>query len=142
MKQCDNRHGPLPDCAPLAMSYTPPQQSSEPAYESKVALARGTLFPGLDLPFMNVVNKPEGMSTPLCELMALDFVVQELKLYLDTHGDDKEAFEALKTCIRLYMEGKKRYVEKYGPVSFEDVRLDDSYSWIDAPWPWQSRKED
>ena len=85
MKQCDTKQGPLTSCAPLAMSYTPPQQSSEPAYESKKALARGTLFPGLDLPFMNVVNKPDGMSTPLCELMALDFVVQELKLYLDTH---------------------------------------------------------
>lgn len=142
MKQCDNKQGPLPACAPLAMSYTPAQQSSEPAYESKVALSRGTLFPGLDLPFMNVVNKPDGLSGPLCELMALDFVVQELKLYLDTHKDDEEAFEALKTCIRLSKEGRRRYVEQYGPIMFEDVRFSDHYSWTDAPWPWQKGKED
>ena len=37
---------------------------------------------------MNVVNHPDHLSTPLCELMALDFVVQELKLYLDTHTED------------------------------------------------------
>ena len=141
MKQCDTKQGPLPACAPLAMAFTPPQQSAEPAYESKLALSRGTLFPGLDLPFMNVVNKPEGMSTPLCELMALDFVVQELKLYLDTHPDDEEAFETLKTCIRLSMEGQKRYVEQYGPVSFDDVRFSDTYTWVDAPWPWQIGKE-
>lgn len=141
MNQCDNKRGPLPECAPLAMSFTPPQQSSEPAYETKVALARGTLFPGLDLPFMNVVNKPDGLSTPLCELMALDFVVQELKLYLDTHPDDKEAFEALKTCIRMSRDGQKRYVEQYGPVSFDDVRLSEDYSWVRAPWPWQIGKE-
>lgn len=142
MKQCDNKQGPLPACAPLAMSYMPAQQSSEPAYESKVALSRGTLFPGLDLPFMNVVNKPDGLSGPLCELMALDFVVQELKLYLDTHKDDEEAFEALKTCIRLSKEGRRRYVEQYGPIMFEDVRFSDHYSWTDAPWPWQKGKED
>lgn len=141
MNQCDHKRGPLPECAPLAMAFTPPQQSSEPAYETKVALARGTLFPGLDLPFMNVVNKPDGLSTPLCELMALDFVVQELKLYLDTHPDDKEAFEALKTCIRMSREGQKRYVEQYGPVSFDDVRFSEDYSWVHAPWPWQNGKE-
>ena len=50
-----------------------------------MALARGTLFPGLDLPFMNLVNKPADLSTPLCELMAMDFVIRELNLYLDTH---------------------------------------------------------
>ena len=142
MDQCDYRKGPLPACAPLAIAVTPVQQSSEPAYENKVALARGTLFPGLDLPFMNVVNKPENLSTPLCELMALDFVVQELKLYLDTHKDDEEAFEALKTCIRLSKEGRRRYVEQYGPIMFEDVRFSDHYSWTDAPWPWQKGKED
>ena len=141
MKQCDNKRGPPPECAPLAMAFTPPQQSSEPAYEAKTALARGTLFPGLDLPFMNVVNKPDGLSTPLCELMALDFVVQELKLYLDTHPKDEEAFEALKTCIRLSREGQKRYVEQYGPVSFDDVRFSEEYSWIKSPWPWQNGKE-
>ena len=142
MKQCDTKQGPLPACAPLAMAFTPAQQSSEPAYESKVALSRGTLFPGLDLPFMNVVNKPEGLSGPMCELMALDFVVQELKLYLDTHKDDEEAFETLKTVIRLAREGRRRYVEQYGPILFEDVRFSDRYSWVDAPWPWQKGKED
>ena len=141
MKQCDTKSGPLPSCAPLAMSYLPAQQSSEPVYENKLALSRGTLFPGLDLPFMNVVNKPEGLSTPLCELMALDFVVQELKLYLDTHPEDDEAFASLKTCIRLSREGQRRYAEQYGPISFDDVRFGETYTWVDAPWPWQSGKE-
>ena len=44
---------------------------------------------------MNMVNKPGDLSTPLCELMAMDFVIRELNLYLDTHPDDREAFETL-----------------------------------------------
>ena len=54
---CSFREGELMCCAPLAMAYTPMQQSSQPAYEADQALVRGTLFPGLDLPFMNIVNK-------------------------------------------------------------------------------------
>ena len=45
------------------------QESSEPTYENKVALSRGTLFPGLDLPFMNVVNDTLP-ATPMTEMMA------------------------------------------------------------------------
>ena len=58
MDKCNFKQGPLPECAPLALAQTPMQQSSEPAYDRRMALARGTLFPGLDLPFMNMVNKP------------------------------------------------------------------------------------
>lgn len=141
MEQCDFKKGPLPVCAQLALAFTPMQQSSEPAYEDKIALSRGTLFPGLDLPFMNVVNKPDNLSGPLCELMALDFVVQELKLYLDTHKDDREAFAALQTCIRLSREGRRRYVEQYGPITADDMRYADRFTWVDAPWPWQCGKE-
>lgn len=98
MDKCNFKQGPLPECAPLALAQTPMQQSNEPAYDRRMALARGTLFPGLDLPFMNMVNKPGDLSTPLCELMAMDFVIRELNLYLDTHPDDREAFETLQSA--------------------------------------------
>ena len=96
MDKCNFKQGPLPECAPLALAQTPMQQSSEPAYDRRMALARGTLFPGLDLPFMNMVNKPGDLSTPLCELMAMDFVIRELNLYLDTHPDDRGIRDAAK----------------------------------------------
>ena len=49
------------------------------------------MFPGLDLPLMNMVNSELKMC-PLTEMMAIDFVADELELYLDTHKDDSEAF--------------------------------------------------
>ena len=52
------RYGTLPGAsAPLAIAYVPMQTSAAPAYEAAEALSRGTLFPGLDLPFMNIVNE-------------------------------------------------------------------------------------
>ena len=64
MDKCNFKQGSLPECAPLALAQTPMQCASEPAYDKRMALARGTLFPGLDLPFMNLVNKPADLSTP------------------------------------------------------------------------------
>ena len=110
---CDYRTGDLPQCAPLAAAYVPMQRAAEPAYDSGEALSRGTLFPGLDLPFMNIVNQMPADSTPLRELMALDFVLQELALYLDTHSSDSAAFTTYKSFLQLYNEGQG---EVCGPV--------------------------
>ena len=73
-ESCTYKEGPLPMCAPLAVPMLAAQQSAEPAYESAAALAKGTLFPGLDLPFMDYIANGPVEDTPLAELMALDFV--------------------------------------------------------------------
>ena len=138
---CSFREGTLCACAPLAVPFVPTQQSAQPAYEPGQALVRGTLFPGLDLPFMNMVNKGNYTGTPLGELMALDFVIKELQLYLDTHKQDREAFETLKTTIALYEEGRERYVRLYGPLTITDMAVADTYTWICDPWPWDYRDE-
>ena len=48
--------GHLPVSAPLANPYVPFQLKNPPKYESGKAWIRGTLYPGLDLPFMNKTN--------------------------------------------------------------------------------------
>ena len=135
-ESCDYKKGSLPECAPLALAYVPMQCSSKPAYDAEDALKRGTLFPGLDLPLMNMVNTADMSNTPLGEVMALQFVCHELHLYLDTHPNDKEAFAALKNMLLLSREAKKRYQEKYGPLCPEDLADCDRFSWLDDPWPW------
>lgn len=141
--QTDYRSGPLPERFPLAISLTPMQESAESSYESGEALSRGTLFPGLDLPFMNVVN-PDLPDTPQTELMAICFVVHELGLYLDTHADDREAFALFQSMLALEKEAKKRWLALCGPVKKSDLLTADRYTWLCDPWPWDlaGRKED
>ncbi|MBQ9685809.1 MAG: spore coat protein CotJB [Oscillospiraceae bacterium] len=130
------KNGRLPgEFAPLARAYIPVQEAVTPAYESSEALSRGTLFPGLDLPFMNIVND-ELDQTPLTELMAIDFVTDELELYLDTHADDSEAFALYQTFLALKKEAHERYAERCGVISQTDMLGMDSYSWLKDPWPW------
>lgn len=138
------KNGSLPGSyAPLAMSYTPLQTSAVPSYEASEALSRGTLFPGLDLPFMNMVNKNKDDGTPLSELMAIDFVAKELELYLDTHAGDEEAFSMYQTFLALSKEAHKRYVQNCGPICQTDLLGKKDYCWLNDPWPWeyQGRKE-
>lgn len=135
VKNTDETIGVLPCNAPLAMAYVPMQRSVKPAYEADEALKRGTLFPGLDLPFMGKVNK-ELEYCPLTELMSIDFVIDELELYLDTHADDMEAFMLYQTFLALRKEAKERYTALFGPVQQTDQLGSENYSWLADPWPW------
>lgn len=134
---CDHCQGPLPSCAPLALAVQPIQTSHLPSYEPEEALAKGTLFPGLDLPFMNYVAKGPVSRTPLTELMALDFVSHELQLYLDTHRDDEDAYQCWKGMEALAREAHRRYTELFGPVTVADTARCGSWTWVDDPWPWE-----
>ena len=53
----NGREGRLPAKAPLANAYVPFQSEKPPRYEARTAMVRGTLFPGLELPFMGMVNQ-------------------------------------------------------------------------------------
>ena len=128
--------GRLPAIAPLANPYVPFQIDDPPKYEAEKGLIRGTLFPGLDLPFKGMVNSKEEPKTPMTQLQALAFAIQELALYLDTHREDKEALEVFNTFRQLYQKARKAYEEKCGPLSLMNVS-DDKYDWLDDPWPWE-----
>lgn len=139
MKEQHYGNGRLPAVAPLANPYVPFQNENAAKYEPRTALVRGTLFPGLDLPFMGMINKNEKPVTPLTELQTIAFVVQELALYLDTHADDEEALEVYRQMQKLYKEGSEIYEKKCGPLTHRSV-MDGPYRWLDDPWPWEYAK--
>lgn len=128
--------GRLPAMAPLANPYVPFQLENPPKYEASKALIRGTLFPGLDLPFMGMVNKKELPVTPLVELQTMAFAIQELALYLDTHRNDQEALALYRDFQKMYHQGMMTYSEKYGPMNHA-IPVQGPYQWLDDPWPWE-----
>ena len=71
------------------------------------------------------------------QLQAVDFVLVELTLYLDTHNEDPEAIKQFNHSLRT-KKIKKAFESKYGPL----LQFGNSYSgypwnWDDSPWPWQ-----
>lgn len=140
MKRMNTQHhglGRLPEMAPLANPYVPFQMEGAPKYDARKALVRGTLYPGLDLPFMGMVNQKERAVTPKTELQAMGFALQELALYLDTHPEDKEALELYRTYQRMYHEGMMKFAEDNAPMNHQTPVTDQTYTWLDDPWPWE-----
>lgn len=142
MNKHENRggEGRLPATAPLANPYVPFQMENPPRYEPRKALVRGTLFPGLDLPFMGMVNKNEKPVTPMTELQTIAFAIQELALYLDTHRDDAEAYEVYCAMQNMYNTAKDEYEKSNGPLTHLSRSPQGEYRWLDEPWPWEYAK--
>ena len=131
------RYGRLPAAAPLANPYVPFQEDNPPVYETRKALIRGTMFPGLDLPFMGMVNQKEKNVTPMTELQALNFAIQELALYLDTHRDDREALELYQSYQEVYHKCMKEYTQNGMALNHCAPTKGETYRWLDDPWPWE-----
>lgn len=129
--------GDLPCEAPIAMTYTPWQRSNSPKFSAGEALDRGTLWPGLELPWKNNYAVRNVANGPLGELQALEFALVELALYLDTHPKDTEAFQLFKKYAKAYHDKKMAYVKAYGPIVKADSAEADRWTWIDDPWPWE-----
>jgi|GEM_PF-64107 len=129
--------GDLPCEAPIGMTYTPWQRKGSPRYTAGEALDRGTLWPGLELPWKNNFNVRSVANTPLGEVQALDFALVELALYLDTHPDDTEALRLFRQYVKAYQDKKAAYAKKYGPLEKTQAGEGDRWNWIDNPWPWE-----
>ena len=129
-----SREGRLPARAPLANPYVPFQVEHPPRYEAGKAIIRGTLYPGLDLPFMGEENTRPLPDTPMANLQMLGFAIQELALYLDTHRDDRDALDQYRSYQQMY----RRLADLYGkPLTHMCQGSADSYNWLDDPWPWE-----
>ena len=135
---CGTMDGRLPGkCASMVFPYVPMQTNNPQVYEQTEGLENGTLFPGLNLPFQKEIKaRLNCNNAPLCELMALDFAVVELGLYLDTHKEDQEAFALYQKYVALYQEGKAKYEKLYGPLTQTTAAQSSSYNWLENPWPW------
>lgn len=139
---CPDFYGTLPSCAGLSVPYVPFQQTNPQKYSREDALSKGTLFPGLNLPFH---LKTEGSSlpnTPLAELQALEFVVLELGTYLDTHPGDQEAFTLFKQYAAMEQSARESYQKQHGPLTQNAAAAGDEYHWLQDPWPWNYQQNE
>ena len=141
-RPCADTNGTMPACAPLAVPYVPFQQQGSQKYSQASALANGTVFPALNLPFhlkVDAADLPANLST---QLQALLFVITELGLYLDTHQDDAEAFQLFQQYTEMAREAKKQYEEAHGPLTQFCAGQIAAYRWLDDPWPWDFQKNE
>ncbi len=72
------------------------------------------------------------------QLQAVDFVLVDLTLYLDTHNQDAEAIQQFNHCAKERKKLKKLIESNFGPMQqFGNSYSGYPWNWDDAPWPWQ-----
>lgn len=69
----------------------------------------------------------------------VSFAVDDIKLYLDTHPDDKKALEFFKEKVMIRNEALKEYAAQYGPLTIDTAEdtCSRQWDWVMQPWPWE-----
>lgn len=133
----------------LAMLTVPVQQWGE-LYQDQEALKTGTIFKELDKPFFATEEKKDLMQAKqsenpilqeteqerlLCKIDQVSFVLDDLTLYLDTHGSDPEA----RKLFRQKSEERKNYLlrftKDFGSLNRDCLPGTEEEAW--QPFEWQ-----
>ena len=72
------------------------------------------------------------------QLQAVDFVLVELNLYLNTHPNDLKSIEQYNRLAQERAVLAKQFQELYGPLTnFGHAYTRYPFEWSQPPWPWQ-----
>ncbi len=103
------------------------KQELEDVYESESALRTGTLFPELHNPLNGRCPGDSNCSTSEQQSA---FAAWDLRLYLNTHPDDKEA-------LALFRRLREEAQEPSYATTFLEDDCACGWDWTEGPWPWE-----
>ena len=76
----------------------------------------------------------------LQEIRCLDFAINELALYLDTHPNAKAALDLRNFYLKQYNNAMNRYQKQFGALGMNDENLNETpFQWVQSPWPWEGK---
>lgn len=73
----------------------------------------------------------------LKEVMAADFTIIDLHLYLNTHPYDQRALTLYNNSVQRAMVLRNQYERIYGPLNAQYSTSAYPWQWIEDPWPWE-----
>ena len=73
----------------------------------------------------------------LYEIQKCNFAAYDLLLYLDTHPEDKKAFEMFRELVEKLKKMKYEYEKEHGPLEAYNSASFCAFKWLDSPWPWE-----
>ena len=71
----------------------------------------------------------------MMQIRELEFAINELALYLDTHPDDQKALCLHRKYCNELRPLKDQYQKVYGPLDICFPR--NKWRWLEEPWPWE-----
>lgn len=133
----------------LAIASVPVQEWSSILSEQE-ALSVGTIFPELDKPFYcgekgkSVKRDLSPREKMMQEIQEVSFVLDDLRLYMDTHPHDTKALEVMKNKLKKRKELIKNFALQFYPLTmdcmadvYEGYPDSECYCWGEGPIPWE-----
>ena len=134
-----------------------PKQTWNEVYDEKQAFACGTIFPELNRPFfVTVLDREldeyhEKMETSLdreqsmlLQIQKVGFMLDDLRLYMDTHPEDKEGLHKLKELVKKKKKLMYDFTTQFYPLTadcmadiYEMYPESECYCWINGRIPWE-----
>lgn len=72
----------------------------------------------------------------LDEVMAVDFMLVDLQLFLNTHPYDQRALSIYMSYVQKSRWLRSNYERMYGPLKATASNTF-PWPWIKSPWPWE-----
>jgi len=139
----------------LAIASVPIQKWNN-VFDETQAFRNGTLFPELHMPFyvteldkeLKKISFPGEKSVDAKEKMLLQiqktgFVLDDLRLYMDTHPENQEGLKFLKETIKRKKELMREFAVQFYPLtpdcmadSYEQYP-EECYLWPAGKIPWE-----
>lgn len=108
-------------------------------YDKEEALKKGNLFKNLYDEYKNykpyMTSPKNERQEKLLDIMQLEFLVNDLNLYLDIHPEDNYAYDIFKKASEKLKEKSEKYSKVYGPLELCD--LSNEYEWTSSMFPWE-----
>ncbi len=84
-------------------------------------------------------NQLETRDNLLTDISALEFMLTDLNLYLDTHPYDTGAIMLYNNIKQQADARKYQYMGQYGALT-PSTTSNEKWNWIDSPWPWEMKR--
>ena len=142
----------------LAIASVPVQSWGE-LYSQDEALRTGTIFKELDKPFFaaeqitaplsfsgDLLESPEEQKCDekMLEIQKTSFVMDDLRLYLDTHPEDQDALVMLKEIMGRRKQQLSEFALRFYPLTmdcmaeiYEREPSSSCYCWQKGAAPWE-----
>lgn len=73
----------------------------------------------------------------LRQITAVNFLVEDLHLYLNTHPMDRNAISLFNTNVMQLNAMMQDYEKHYGMLTAHRTPSPYPFNWISEPWPWE-----
>lgn len=86
---------------------------------------------------MNMNGTNRTCAAKLEKIRALDFALQETVLYLDAYPQNRQALNYYHQLIKQRKQMMEDYEANCGPLTMYGNTSQNSWDWINGPWPWE-----